>query len=532
MIRRLILNHFVLVESCDITFDPHFTAITGETGAGKTAFTEAIHLCLGQRAESDLIRKGSDKAAVELHLCASPRAKQLLEEAGLCAEDDEIIIRRELFKEGKSRCFINCRSVPLSFLQTLGKALIDLIGQSTHTELKTKESQRELLDLFGELAEDRSRFESSYKKEIEQEKTLAELTQLLQLKEKEEELWRFQLTEIQEAHLEEEEEEALFQHYKHLSHTQEIQEKTTLLTQTLSEGPTALLTQLAKAVKLSETLLSYDPSFASTHALLQEAYIPLKEALREIDSSIDLLEKNPEVLATLEKRLSLLSKLKRKYGPSVKDVLAHAAEIQQRLLPFETVAEDQINAREALLKIQAESNTLAHILSEKRRQAACSLSKELTEQVQQLNMPGAHIDIRLQPASRSLSGDDHIAWWIQANPGENPGPIEEHASGGEMSRLLFALKIVLADKNTTPTLIFDEIDANVGGKTATLIGEKLKALGAHKQVICITHFPQVAIQAHCHLRVEKQIINERTLTAIQTLTKTDRDLELARMRGL
>jgi DNA repair protein RecN (Recombination protein N) len=530
MIRRLLLNHFVLVESCDIAFDPHFTAVTGETGAGKTAFTEAIHLCLGQRAEQDLIRKGSDKASVELHLSTTPLAKQLLEEAGFDAEDDEIIIRRELFKEGKSRCFINCRSIPLSFLQTLGKALIDLIGQSTQTELKTKEAQRELLDLFGGVESDL--FEKNYRKEIEQRKTLEELTALLKLKEREEELWRFQLSEIEEAHLQEEDEEALFQQYNRLTHAQDVREKTALLTNTLSEGPAALLTQLAKAIKLSETLLSYDTRFSSTHALLQEAGIPLKEALREIDSQVDLLEEDPQALATLEERLSLLSQLKRKYGPSIQDILSHAAEIQKRLSPFETLEEDIENATKALSEIQAESDTLARALSDKRRKAASALSKQLTEQIQLLNMPGAHVDVRVHPAARSSSGDDRVEWWIQANPGENPGPVEEHASGGEMSRLLFALKIVLADKNKTPTLIFDEIDANVGGKTATLIGEKLKELGTYKQVICITHFPQVALHASCHLRVEKRVIDGRTLTAIHELTAPDRDLELARMRGL
>lgn len=530
MIKRLLLSDFVLVESCDIAFDPHFTAVTGETGAGKTAFTEAIHLCLGQRAEQDLIRKGSDKASVEIHLSATPLAKKLLEEAGFDAEDDELIIRRELFKEGKSRCFVNCRNVPLSFLQTLGKALIDLIGQSTQTELRTKEAQRELLDLFGEVESDL--FKKSYRKEIEQRKALEELKGLLKLKEREEELWRFQLNEIEEARLQQEEEEELFQKYNILTHAQEVREKTALLTHTLSEGPAALLTQLAKAIKLSENLLSYDARFSSTHTLLQEAGIPLKEALRDIDSKVDLLEENPQELAALEERLSLLAQLKRKYGPSVQEILSHAADIQKRLRPFETLEEDIEHASKALSESKAESDALSRALSEKRRKAASALSQQLTEHIQLLNMPGARIDIRLHPAARSSSGDDHVEWWIQANPGENPGPVEEHASGGEMSRLLFALKIVLADKNKTPTLIFDEIDANVGGKTATLIGKKLKELGTHKQVICITHFPQVALHASCHLRVEKRVEGGRTLTAIQELNAPDRDLELARMRGL
>lgn len=533
MIKRLVLNNLVLVDTCEIVFGSSFNTITGETGAGKTALTEAIHLCLGGRADSELIRKGCDKGHVELHFSLEtlPLVKKRLEEAGLETEEDEIVIRRELSKEGKNRAFINCKATPLPLLQEIGSELIDLIGQHSHQALRSAEAQRRLLDLFGDLDPDLQLFQHSYKEEKRAEKLMEELQALCLAKDKNEAIWRFQWEELDKAQLKEDEEETVFAQYEKLSHSHELMEKMTGMVQLLSEGPAALLSNLNKLIRLNESIVSYDPSLRNISALLQEALIPLKEALRMLESQTEQDLSNPQLLARLEERLTLIATLKRKYGTTLGELEAFKKQLELQLEDLSTLSDDLNDAKETLHHLQAQTNLFGKELSSKRIQTAERMQTQISEQLQELNMKGARVEIRLLPGQRGSDGDDMIQFWLQANPGENPGLIKEHASGGEVSRVLLAIKIALAEKNNTPTLIFDEIDANVGGKTATLIGRKFKELGLHKQVICITHFPQVASQADTHFQVQKIELEGRTLTRIAALDKPQTELELVRMGG-
>lgn len=528
LIKRLVVNNLVLIEQGEIEPGPHFNAITGETGSGKTALIEALHLCLGERAETDVIRKGSDRAFTELTFFLSPsaRVRKTLEEAGLDAED-ELVIRRELSKEGRSRAFINCKAVPLPLLQEIGRALIDLIGQHSHLTLRSSEAQREALDLFGSMEKTLVAFQESYREEKEKTVRLEELEALGATKERDEEVWRFQLEELKSAHLKEDEEDQLFSTYEKLSHSQEIAEKVCKQIEILS----ALIPQLNQLLRTNGTLSTYDPSFSSVGALIQEALIPLKEGLLTLERYSQQEWGDPKRLAYLEERLSLISKLKRKYGSTFKEIMAVQEQLEEKLLKLSTLAENFELAKAELGKTREKCALLAKELTEKRTSSASLLQNKLTELLQELNMGGARVEIKVLPQMRGPFGEDLVQFWLQANPGENPCLVKEHASGGEVSRLLFALKILLAEKNQTPALIFDEIDANVGGRTATLIGKKLKELGRHKQVLCITHFPQVATQAQTHFQVQKVEIEGRALTQITCLTQEERERELARMSG-
>jgi DNA repair protein RecN (Recombination protein N) len=531
VIKHLVLNNLVLVDTCQIHFASSFNAVTGETGAGKTALIEAIGLSLGERADTALIRKGCDKAYIEIcfDIESLPKIKELLEESGLsCESGEDLVIRREISKEGKNRAFVNCRMTPLPLLQKIGAELIDRISQHAHQALRTAESQRALLDLFGELGGDVKIFQLAYAQEKELREKSEQLQQLSLRKERDQEIWGSQLEEIKSANLKAGEEEAAFEQYQKLANAQELMEKIDLMLKGLSEGA---LPQTSKCIKLCDSLLSYDKSLSDAASLLHESHIALTEANRFLQSYSQNLESNPATFQHLENRLSLISKLKRKYGQTCEEIQAYADKIATELSTLENLSEE-IEAVEGRLKTaKEETDKLAKHLSTKRKVAAERLATALTKELQELNMSGAELTIELSEAARGSFGDDTIQFWLKANTGEHPGRVKDHASGGELSRLLFAIKVLLAEKNNTPTLIFDEIDANVGGKTATIIGEKLAELGKHRQVICITHFPQVASKANTHFAVQKIESDGRTLTQIEQLSKQSRELELLRMLG-
>jgi len=532
MIKHLILHNFVLVERCAITFDSSFNAVTGETGAGKTALIEAIALALGARADSGLIRKGCDRASIEISFdsdATPPHVKEMLSEAGLLnAEAEELIIRREISKEGKNRAFINCHMASLPFLQKIGSELIDLIGQHAHKTLRESQSQRALLDLFGGLQPALQEFQRAYAKEKEWQAQLETLEQLSSQRARNEDTYRMQLQEIESVALKKGEEEEGFERYQKLAHSTELAEKIDLAIKGLSDGA---IPHICRCIKSIDPLLSYDKTLSDPSSLLHEAHIALSESLRALQSYAQSSDANPHALERLEERLSSIARLKRKYGQSFEEIQSFRLHLEKELSRLENSAEELQKTEAALKEAQVKTHAHAGALTAQRQAAALQLSHTLTAQLQQLNMNGAEVHIAVVPCARHSSGDDTIEFWLKANTGEHPGLVKEHSSGGELSRLLLAIKLALAEKNNTPTLIFDEIDANVGGETATVIGEKLQELGQCRQVICITHFPQVAAAANTHFSVQKSESDGRTLTQITHLTPPQRKEELMRMIG-
>jgi DNA repair protein RecN (Recombination protein N) len=531
MIRHLVLNNLVLVESCEIHFSPTFNVVTGETGAGKTALIEAIGLCLGNRADASLLRKGCDKAFVEaaFDVDGLVGVKEILEEGGLSIESGELLtIRREIAKEGKNRAFINCRTVPLPLLQKIGSELIDLIGQGAHQSLLSSEAQRQLVDLYGGHEKTLKTFQTAFYKERELCKKLEELKQLSLRRERDEEIWRSQLEEIETVNLKKDEEEALFEKYQRLAHAQEICEKVDLAVKGLSE---TAIPQLLRYSKACDSLIGYDRKMEEPSKLIHEAQISLSEALRSLQSYSQNIDNDPKTFDFLENRLSAITRLKRKFGQTFEEIDAYALKLKTELSRLENLSEELESTEKLLTEAKETTNQCAQELSEQRKQTALQLQKTLTSQLQSLNMAGAEVTIGILPQPRSQSGDDIIQFWLKANTGEHPGLVKEHSSGGELSRLLFAMKTTLAEKNNTPTLIFDEVDSNVGGKTASIMGEKLQELGKHRQVICITHFPQVASKGDTHFSVQKFEEEGRTKTKISILSKKEREKEMLRMLG-
>ncbi|MBY0529866.1 MAG: DNA repair protein RecN [Rhabdochlamydiaceae bacterium] len=530
MIKSLHLNNLVLVDSCELEFQSNFTALTGETGAGKTALTEAIHLALGARADTSLIRTGADKASVEISFSIRdvPKAQALLSEAGIdFSIEEELIIRREISREGKNRAFLNCQMVPLPLLQKTGATLLELIGQHTHQGLLTSDFQRSIVDLFGDLFVPLKAFQEAWEFEKQLKKTLDTLLIAESKREKEEENLRLQLNEILEAQLKEGEEEQIIEEHKRLYHAQEINEKTQGLLHTFS----TVLPQVNRSAKICEALISLDPSFQEPHTLVAQALIALNEAQHELQRALNRIENDPNRFHFLEERLAAIHRIKRKYGQDIHAIFALEQQLKTKLASFDSLSESIEETKAALAKASTQTTSFASKLSSLRRSSALVLEQELTKELHSLNMPSAQIKIEISPHARTAMGDDQIDFWIRANKGEEPVLVKEHASGGELSRLLFAIKITLAEKNDTPTLIFDEIDANVGGTTASIIGEKLRSLGTKRQVICITHFPQVASQANAQISVQKIEKDGRTLTQVLLLDPKEREKELLRMLG-
>ncbi|MEI8329283.1 MAG: DNA repair protein RecN [Chlamydiia bacterium] len=534
MIETLRIKNLILIELCEIRFDKGLTIITGETGAGKTAFTEALSLLLGQRADSSLVRKGEEKAHVDatFDISGSIKILSILEEQGIeISRDEPLIITRELSKEGKSRAFINRQPVTVSTLQSVGRHLIDIIGQHSYHTLKSQETLREIIDLYGNLESQAQSFTALWNRHKQGTKDLNILSTQLLEKERSYERYIEELTEIKEAKLKEHEEQELFELFSFQTSTRDIAQQCKKISQTLSEGPRPLLREIAHHKHTLENLSSVHLDFSEQAELMHQALIALQEVDHSLQKTLSRIDGDQISTSTIEQRLSIYGKIKKKYGPTFVDWSCFEKKLSDQIQKWEILDEEIDQAKDLVKGLAICLDEQGQELTVKRKQAAILLEEHLSHSLQELNMPGARVLIEILPQERSLSGDDHIAVWLQANQGEKPSSIKDNTSGGELSRLLLAIKTTLAEKNNTPTMLFDEIDANVGGTTASLIGDRLRELSKHRQVFCITHFPQVAKKAHLHLRVYKQTINQRTVGMVEHIDHKERATELLRMLG-
>ena len=475
MLKSLRLQNIVLIDTCEIPFAPGLNILSGETGAGKSAIMQGLDALLGARADQKIIRQGERQAVIEAELA------------------DGSLIRREIGE--KNRCLIDGKQVTLAQLQE--RAFAKLIGQGAYHALKSPAHQLELLDSYG--AYNRLPFMQSYARVLEMG-TPVQVDAL-----------QAQLDEIRALGLSEGEEDALFSEHHNLVNFQEVSEKAAQLTATLSE----ITSQLSG-------LLRHGDIVAEGATSMQAALTELQEAHYQYSSYLDGLEYSPARLAEIDERLSAINALKRKLGCNFNELQALETDLQTQIA-------DSQAFDEKLQAAIAERDRLADALSAERQAAAKNLSDAMTLELQLLNMPDCQFSVEITAAPLSAQGKDAVNFILAANPGEAPVPIAKRASGGELSRILLALQLIL--NPDTPSLIFDEIDSNIGGRTATCIGEKLKLLGRHQQVICITHFPQVASCADHHLRIDKAQDGERTHTSVTVLDDKNRCEEIKRMLG-
>ncbi len=529
MLKELRITNLILVESACIPFEEGLNMITGETGSGKSALLAALSLATGERADAGMIRRGAEKGSVEasFEIQALPLILHLLDSAGIQHNvEDALIIKREITVSGKGRAYINHQPVQVSLLKLIGQSLLEIAGQHAHTRLKNLEEHRRMVDLYSNLIKDVSRFavgweqESRLRRELEA-MVLGEAQRLRDI-----EICRMEIEEIEEAALKDGEDEELFAEYSLLANAQER----TAHAHDALQGLNATAT-LARSRNALEQLAKIDISLKETAELLNTALIELDDVSYTLRNYVSHIDHDPERSEKINDRLTLIAKLKRKYGDSVDAMNEYLGKQKERLDSLENADAKIDELRTEIQAIEEENNRRAQELSQARKESAKRLQTTLTEELRALNMPKATVEIDVTAQDRNKNGDDRIEIFLIPNVGEHRIPIRECASGGELSRVMLALHTLLAGKELTPTIVFDEIDANIGGETAVVIGQKLKEIGGQHQLICITHFAQVAKQADHHIKIYKEERDGRTLTDVVVLLPELRHTELARMQG-
>lgn len=534
MLKQLIVNNLILIDSLKISFREGFNVITGETGAGKSAVMSALRLITGARADTKMVRQGMEKASVEAMFDPEKllTLRPLLAEAGIDMPDNEdLIIKRELYSSGKSRAFINHQMAHVSLLKKIGEELVEIVGQHANQRLYDEEAHRDILDLYGDCVELQKAFAEKWNTLHRLQKKIGELHRNEASRLRDIERLYAEIEEITAVNPLEGEEEELFSEYSLLTHAEEIFNTSRLLHTKLYGEERSLVAELHRNVGTLESLASLDPSLEELHQTFRNAACEVEEVSHSLRNYMGSLESNPERAEAINERLSSIDKLKRKFGPTLEEVYRYKLEAEERLQCLENADNEIEELQEELNKIKAECDALAEKLSNERKKASRELEREMTVELRDLNMPKVEFKIALERQARTAHGDDKIAFLMAPNVGERVIPITECASGGEISRLLLAIEKLLSSKNATTTIVFDEIDANIGGETAVVVGKKLKEIGLAHQVMCITHFPQVANQADHHYKIEKVEQAGRTLSLVTLLDEEGKKSETSRMLG-
>ncbi|MBS4168752.1 DNA repair protein RecN [Parachlamydia sp. AcF125] len=534
MLKHLIIRNLILIEYVEIPFENHLNVLSGETGAGKSAIMHALALIAGARADSSFIRNGTEKGSVEaiFDIERLPTVCHLLEEAGIeHTLEEELIIRREISPQGKSRAFINNQFVQQALLKKVGEQLIEMISQHATQDLFSTEHHRSVLDLYGSHHLLLNQFQQNWDKENALRKKIEQLISAEAQRLRDIEVCLYELEELDEARLKNGEDEELFAEYSLLSNSEERLSKSQTVYQGLQSKREAVLPLLNQYVLVLERLASLDPTTQEIYQSCHHARLELQEVAYSLQAYINKIDVCPERIQTINERLALINKLKRKYGSSIEEIQAYQEKTKQKLHALENVLSEIEILQEEVAKLTESNTELCQKLSTQRKTTAKLLEEALEKELRTLNMPKVKFHVRISPQLRNRMGDDHIEFFLSPNIGEKEIAIRECASGGELSRLMLALQTLLAGRGQIPTLIFDEIDANIGGETASIVGEKLKEIGQKHQVLCITHFPQVAQHAFAHWHIFKQEKEGRTYSSIERLDKKKRQAELARMAG-
>ncbi len=537
MLQVLKIKDLAVIESLELDLAPGLTVLTGETGAGKSILVDALTLVLGGRASANLVRTGADAAEVEalFDLADIPGAAKLLEEKGFRdPEEDhppEIAVQRTVNKGGKSKARVNGRVETQSRLFELGRCLVDIYGQHEYQTLLRPEKHLDLLDSFGGLDEKLSAYKGAYQKLRGLEKERDRLDMDEQEKREREDLLRYRIREIEAAELSSNEEDELREERERLKHAETLQQAGGYSVDVLYESDESVLGVLRTVTDRLSEAARHDSWFNGPLEQVGQAAAVLEDASHEVRSHVDDIESDPDRLAWIEDRLENIKKLKRKYDGSVEEVLSSLEEAKEELAGLEGREERARELTASVEEARKEAASLAEELGNSRRQAASRLASSVESELRDLGMKNTRFKVNFERLKEELGprGAETVSFYISPNPGEEPKPLSKIASGGELSRIMLALRALLVGGEDIPSLVFDEIDEGVGGGIAEAVGRKLAALAANHQVLCVTHLPQIAAIADNHVRVEKHQEKQRTWTDIRELQKEERVEELARM---
>ena len=535
MLKNLRIQNLILIEQMDIAFEDGLNVLSGETGSGKSAILEALSLVLGGRADTSVIRKGCDKGVVEaiIDIDNVPMAKHILAESGIDQNNDhDMIIRREISTNGKNRTFINNQAAQLQILKQLGELLVEFVGQHANQLLLSTENHRKIVDSYGELQKQARTFSEAWSHENQINKRLEQLIAGESKRLRDIEIYRMELEEITKSNIKEGEEEELFSEYTRLNSGEEIFQHIEQVNLTLSGERNSVLSNLNRCKHHLEALIKMDSNLEDSGKSYQEALLLLQDISYTMQRYGTKVEINPQKAIEVNERLTLLNRLKKKYGSTLAEVNAYREKIEKDLDVLEHTDEEIELLKEQVKEARNHTQEQARCLTEARKKVADDFGKKIVEELRALNMPKVEFKIEVIQQKRSSSGDDKIEFYIAPNVGEHFIPVKDSASGGELSRLMLGLQKLLAGKDAISTLVFDEIDANIGGETAAVMGDKLAEISQYHQVLCITHFPQVAMRAKHHLQISKQETNGRTFTIVKVLGAKERKQELSRMVGV
>ncbi|MEO0266397.1 MAG: DNA repair protein RecN [candidate division WOR-3 bacterium] len=527
-IQRLIIKDYLFVDQVEIEFGPSLNIITGETGAGKSLIIGALNIALGEKVEWDLLN--NKESEIILTVSATEKERKFLEENGIECED-EIIIRRVLSPQlKKSRIYINMTPSTQSFLRELTEFLVDIHGQHQHQRLLVKESHIDFLDSFAGLEVERAKMKSLYKEMVEKRTRLQEILKREQEAREKEEYFRFKLEELEKANLRPGEEEEILERVNILSNIEKLQNQITESIALLYDSEDSAYEKVFRTLAILENLSSIDSKIKEFSDLLKDLPDRMEEVWRNLVEYRNSLIYSPEELDELRNRLAFLKNLKNKYRKSIEELIEEKENLKRELEFIENFDTEIKNLEEEVSRLKDECEKQANVLHHKRVETAKKLKELIESELKDLAMEKAKFLINIEELPEiTPQGKDSVEFFISTNPGEPPRPLNKVVSGGELSRIMLAIKRVLAEVDDVGTLVFDEADTGIGGKVAEMVGKKMKSISKNRQVIVITHLPQIAAFGDTHFLVEKKMEGNRTLVNIRKLTEDERKREIARM---
>lgn len=531
MLSLLHIENIAVIECADISFDRGFNVLTGETGAGKSIVIDAISAILGERAYRDMIRTGTERASVRAVFTEVPEFPWFAENG--VEYDPETVISREIHLDGKNICRVNGTLVNVSCLHKLGIQLINIHGQHDSAALFDEENHLAFLDAFADNGKLRASYGERYEAVAKLRREISSLTMDEGEKLRRMENLKYQIAEIEKAELEPGEDDRLEERRKVLQNAEKLSNGMETAVECLyggedSDGASGLLAQAEYALA---RLSRFSDSFAALHDRVSDLMYQVQDAAEEVRDARDSLSYSAEELEQIESRLDVIHKLRRKYGTTCEDILEYLDKAKKELDEIEFADDKLERLKRNLKKAEKEAWDAALALRENRKQAADTMSKRILSELAQLDMPRVQFACRFTETELTANGADAVAFYMSANAGEALKPLSRVASGGELARIMLAMKNVLAEKDQVATLIFDEVDTGVSGRAAQKVAEKLRSVAVHKQVLCVTHLPQLAALANTHLLIAKSERDGRTYTSVTPLDLEGRKRELARIIG-
>lgn len=531
MLSLLHIENIAVIESADISFDRGFNVLTGETGAGKSIVIDAIAAILGQRAYRDMIRTGTNKASVRAVFTQVPELPWFAENG--VEYDPETVVHREVYLDGKNVCRVNGTLVSVTILHKLGIQLINIHGQHDSASLFDEENHLTFLDAFGDFGQVQADYREKYETVAKLRREIDRITMDEGEKLRRMETLRYQIGEIEKAELEAGEDDALEDRRKILQNAEKLSDGMQEAVECLyggedTDGASGLLAQAEYALA---RLSRFTDAYAELHDRVSDLMYQVQDVATEVRDVRDDLNYSADELEQIEARLDKIHRLRKKYGASCADILGYLERAKKELDEIE-FADDHVERLKKKLKTaEDEAWAAAKLLREKRKETAAYLSSRILTELAQLDMPRVQFQVRFTELDLTANGADSVAFYMSANAGEALKPMSKVASGGELARIMLAMKNVLAEKDQVGTLIFDEVDTGVSGRAAQKVAEKLRSVAAHKQVLCVTHLPQLAALANTHLLIAKSERDGRTFTSVTPLDLEGRKRELARIIG-